>query len=366
MDKTNPYVGFDPGPLFRSMKRETFDMTTLKKKISDMDHSEFSEDCSEGCEHVAGTFPTYIRRRVHALKYLQGEAFSISSQFRQELLELERRYALKYIPIYSERAKIVQGLREPLGKELENFSTDAADSETEEKDNGIPNFWLHVLQNHPSISSLITENDTEALQHLQDIRVMYLSDNPGFKIEFEFSPNEFFSNDIIVKEYHLACPDAEDHTTDFVYDHAVGSKILWKEGKNLCFKTITRTQRHRSNNNTRTVRREEPQESFFHFFLPPTMTIDENDGEENVDELESRLQMDYELGELLKDSIVPNAVDWYTGEALEYAELEDGDFEDEEDYDDDSESGSEEEDSDEEQAPGTQSHPQEKPECKQQ
>lgn len=343
-------------------------MTTLKKKISDMEHSEHSDDCSACCEQAMENMPACVHRRIHALKHLQGEAFSISSQFRQELLDLERKYALKYLPIYSERAKIVQGIREPTDQELTNCPTELLQTEEKETTNGIPNFWLHVLQNHPSFSSLITEEDAEALQHLKDIRVLYLSDNPGFKVEFEFVPNEFFSNELLVKEYHLACPDAEDHTTDFVYDHAVGSKILWKEGKNLCFKTVTRTQRHKSNNSTRTIRREEPQESFFHFFLPPTMTFGEHEGEENVEELESRLQVDYELGEILKDSIVPNAVDWYTGEALEYEELEDEDYEDEDDYDGHSEENcsDEEEEGDEEKFKGRQNRAQEKPECKQQ
>ncbi len=207
------------------------------------------------------------------------------------------------------------------------------------------------------MASLINENDIEALSTLEDIRTMHLKDNAGFKLEFVFGPNEFFSNTILTKEYFLAEPE-EGMQSEFVYDHAKGSEIAWKAEKNLCSKTVVRTQRHRSNNTTRTVKREEKLESFFHFFNPPA--IPEEDGEqsdeEDFEELESRLQADYEVGEILKETIIPDAINWFTGKALEYADF-DGD--DDEEFDDeegdsegeaDSDEGSDDEDSDDEPA----------------
>lgn len=53
--------------------------------------------------------------------------------------------------------------------------------------------------------------------------------------------------------------------------------------------------------------------------------------------------MDYQLGEDIKEKLIPRAIDWFTGEALQFEELED-DF-DEADFDDDDE---DEDDDDEE------------------
>ena len=55
------------------------------------------------------------------------------------------------------------------------------------------------------------------------------------------------------------------------------------------------------------------------------------------------------MGEDIKEKLIPRAIDWFTGEALQYEELdedmEEGDFEDEDDEEDD---GSEDHDDDEE------------------
>lgn len=370
------------------MKRETFDMNALKKKISDMEHSHSEGECCAGDHDYMDDLPLLIRRRVHALKSLHSMRSSISAEFRSELLQLERKYLAKYAPLNEERAKIVNGEREPNDQELKDFKESGVEEVGQtgtpvDTLKGIPNFWLTVLQNHPSIRATIAEEDTEVLSTLRDIRVCYFPDKPGFKLDFEFGPNDFFSNSILSKEYHLDNPE-EGEQDDFVYDHAVGTEILWKNGKNLCFKTVVRTQRHRTNNSTRTVKREEPLDSFFHFFIPPLMPNDEEVESEDIDELENRLQMDYEIGELIKEQIVPNAVDWFTGKALEYAELEDeDDYFGEEGYDEEDEDNEDEEEESDDEAPRNPSKPGmrhrdtsntqtnqaaagEKPECKQQ
>lgn len=334
------------------MKRETFDFSALKKKISEIESHE-EAGCCEGHD-TAEEIPLDIKRRVHALHGLQSKRVAIAAAFRMELLDLERKYLAKYAPLNEERAKIVCGIREPTDEELSDFTSsgveEVAHSSSTKEALGIPEFWVIALQTHPNIQALITEADADALKSLRDIRVAYFSDKPGFKLEFEFAPNEYFSNALLTKEYHLAVPDADDgNYDDFVYDHAVGTEIDWKPGKNLCFKSVVRTQRHRTTNSTRTVKRDEPQKSFFHFFVPPVLPEEETD-DEDADELEARLHMDYELGEILKEHIVPNAVDWYTGEALEYAELEDDEDyyddeleEDEDDFDEEEDEESEEE-----------------------
>lgn len=64
-------------------------------------------------------------------------------------------------------------------------------------------------------------------------------------------------------------------------------------------------------------------------------------------------ELDYQLGEDIKEKLIPRAIDWFTGEALQYENIEDfdeGEFEDEDDEDEDelSDDRDEEEESDDE------------------
>ena len=96
-----------------------------------------------------------------------------------------------------------------------------------------------------------------------------------------------------------------------------------------------------------------PQESFFNFFDPPKAPVGED--EDAAEDVEERLELDYQLGEDIKEKLIPRAIDWFTGEALQFEELdeddlEEGDFEDEDDEEDDeaSDDRDEDEESDEE------------------
>jgi nucleosome assembly protein 1-like 1 len=91
-----------------------------------------------------------------------------------------------------------------------------------------------------------------------------------------------------------------------------------------------------------------PCDSFFNFFSPPKPPKDEAD---TTSDIEERLELDYQLGEDIKEKIIPRAIDWFTGEALQYEAFDDFDeeegFEDEDDDDDDD---SEERDEDDEES----------------
>jgi nucleosome assembly protein 1-like 1 len=94
-----------------------------------------------------------------------------------------------------------------------------------------------------------------------------------------------------------------------------------------------------------------PTESFFNFFDPPSPPQDEDDDASS--DIEERLELDYQLGEDIKEKLIPRAIDWFTGEALQYENFEDfdeGEFEDEDDEDEDelSDDRDEDEESDDE------------------
>lgn len=100
---------------------------------------------------------------------------------------------------------------------------------------------------------------------------------------------------------------------------------------------------------TRVVKKTVPTESFFNFFSPPAAPTEDDDVSEDIEE---RLELDYQLGEDIKEKLIPRAVDWFTGEALAFEELDDGDEDDFEDEDDEDDEDEEEEDSDDDEEEG--------------
>lgn len=103
---------------------------------------------------------------------------------------------------------------------------------------------------------------------------------------------------------------------------------------------------------TRIVKKTIPTPSFFDFFNPATPPSDED--EEIDDEIEQKLELDYQLGEDIKEKLIPRAIDWFTGEALQFendiGDFDEDEFEDEDDEDDDEDErdeDDEEEDEDE-------------------
>lgn len=103
-------------------------------------------------------------------------------------------------------------------------------------------------------------------------------------------------------------------------------------------------------NQTRIVKRSVPLDSFFNFFKPPEPHKEGEEEEEEVDDdLDERLELDYNIGEDIKEKLIPRAIDWYTGAALEYEEIDEDDLP--ADYDDeysDEEDDDEDEDEDDE------------------
>ncbi|KAI9349339.1 nucleosome assembly protein-domain-containing protein [Pilaira anomala] len=334
------------------------------------------------------SLPTSVKRRLNGLKYLQSKHADLENKFQEEVLALEKKYLLLYQPLYDQRAKIITGTYEPTeeevaaGEKVDEEEDDDSESEedeeeedeekTENKDDnkedkdikGIPEFWLTLLKNHPQITETITDEDEDALKHLIDVRMSYM-DQPGFKLEFEFSSNDYFTNKVLSKTYFY-----QDHAYggDFVYDHAEGCDIDWKEGKDLTVTVETKKQRHKGTNKTRVVKRTVPSNSFFYFFSPPAIPdVDEEIDEEEAEGLDAKLEADYEMGEEFKDKIIPHAVDYFTGKALQdYEDEEDFDDEyydeDEEDEDDDDEDDDDEDDDDDDTAPAKSENA---PECKQ-
>lgn len=93
-----------------------------------------------------------------------------------------------------------------------------------------------------------------------------------------------------------------------------------------------------------------PTASFFNFFSPPKPPTDDDDTV--ATDIEERLELDYQLGEDIKEKLIPRAIDWFTGEALQFEELGDELDQDEFDGDEDDEDDEDEDDEDDRRSDG--------------
>ncbi|TFB00046.1 hypothetical protein CCMA1212_007986 [Trichoderma ghanense] len=329
------------------------------------------------------SLPAPVRRRVSGLRAIQKDHAKLEAEFQEEVLQLEKKYFAKFTPLYEKRAAIVNGKVEPTEEEVKRGDEEEDESNRDQAEpageasqptddvseavKGIPEFWLSAMKNQVTLAEMITDRDEAALKHLVDIRMEYL-DKPGFRLIFEFEENEFFSDKIITKTYYYQ--NESGYGGDFIYDHAEGHKIDWYPGKDLTVRIEAKKQRNKNTKQTRIVKKSVPTESFFNFFSPPKPPTDDADADDDVaSDIEERLELDYQLGEDIKEKLIPRAVDWFTGEALAYEEfdeddMEAGDFDDDEDDEDDmSEDHDDDEESDEDDESGKPK--QEAAECKQ-
>jgi len=316
--------------------------------------------------HIESMLPKVVKRRVHALKRLQVQSANIEAKFYDEVHELERKYAALYQPLFDKRRQVVTGAVEPTDEECEwqsdkeeeeelaeELKKKAAveekkeDASPEEDPKGIPDFWLTIFKSVDMLSDLLQEHDEPILKHLQDVQVKF--SEPGqpmsFTLEFHFESNGYFNNAVLTKVYKMKSePDASD---PFSFEgpeiiDCEGCQIDWHKGKDVTVKTIKKKQKHKGRGTVRTVTKQVPNDSFFNFFNPVKINPD---GELDEDS-EFTLASDFEIGHFFRERIVPRAVLYFTGEALEddesfeEEELDEGDEEgEEEEGDEDDEEG---------------------------
>ncbi|XP_030646140.1 nucleosome assembly protein 1-like 4a isoform X2 [Chanos chanos] len=311
----------------------------------------------EGVHHMESLLPKSVKRRVHALKRLQLQCANIEAKFYEEVHELERKYAALYQPLYDKRRDVVSGAVEPTDEECEWHSDreeeDLAeelkkkaaveekkeDSATTEDPKGIPDFWLTTLRSVDMLSDMVQEHDEPILKHLRDIKVKF--SEPGqpmsFTLEFHFETNSYFTNAVLTKVYKMKSEPDEVDPFSFEGPEIIdceGCQIDWHKGKDVTVKTIKKKQKHKGRGTVRTVTKQIPNDSFFNFFNPVKVSPEDPMDEDT----ELTLAADFEIGHFFRERIVPRAVLYFTGEALE-----DDDSFDEEELDE-----GEEEDNDEE------------------
>jgi nucleosome assembly protein 1-like 1 len=313
------------------MQEAELDLNNELRRLMDPEYAE---------KFVASLDPV-IQGRVRALQGMQASINEIRDKYMEEHKAIEKKYEALYEPYFAKRLQIISGQREPTDEEVskgqgEDFKEAEDANQKDSGESGISEFWLLAMNNHDGVSEIIEERDEECLKSLTNITAKCFDDpDKGFTIEFHFAENEFFTNTLLTKTYHLVDED------EIVLDKAEGCEIDWKPGKNLTVIMKKKKQRAKGGKQTRTVTKEEPCESFFNFFKPPQIPEDMDDDDDDEDmgaTLEELVEQDYEIGCMIKDQIVPKAVCWYTGEAASHDDDDDDMFQHHDDDDDDSDS----------------------------
>lgn len=299
-----------------------------------MDPEEFVSKLSPG-----------LRVRVEELQHIQEKHDDLEKEFRKERAALEEKYAKLYAPLYDERAQIVIGDKDVPLPEGEPAPTGDAEK-------GIPGFWATVLARADLVQS---EKDADALTYLTNITcetVTGTSKQPadedggpeeeiettGFKLTFTFKENPYFTNTVLTKTYYMLDDDEP------VLERSEGTEIDWKQGKNITVKVMKKKPKKGAKPDAKPQTKLEPVESFFTFFKPPQVPDDDADldGEE-MEQLHDAIEADYDAGDMIKTKLIPHAVDWFTGEALEDEGIgmfgDDDDDDEDEDEDDDDDEG---------------------------
>lgn len=235
-----------------------------------------------------------VQESIEEIDRVQCEIDKLNEEASEEILKVEQKYNKLRQPHYKGRSDLI-------GK--------------------VPNFWVTVFVNHPQLSTLLDEDDEEALQYLKKVDVQEFEDiKSGYKINFHFDEtrNPFFENDVLFKEFIL---NENGEPT------CKSSTIKWKPGKNLTEsakldivdpKNVNRKRAHKEAS------------LFFSWF---------NDHADAAGD---------DFGEVIKDDIWPNPLQYFLANNDEDEEDDDeNEVDEDEEDDDDSEEDDEEGDADE-------------------
>jgi len=180
---------------------------------------------------------------------------------------------------------------------------------------------------------MVTEKDRPILGYLQNIELNLHNDDNGFDLIFSFGANNYFNETVITKSMVMQDKGILDSTSS--------TAITWKDGCNPTLKKQKKKKKGKK------VTVESECESFFNIFKTLTQPDekevetkkpagDEDDEEDMEEEIQEKLADDLEVAEMIKEDVIPLALEYYLGviekEAPEdeEAEMGSGDDDDEE------------------------------------
>jgi len=219
------------------------------------------------------------QKAIESIDEVQNEIDRLNEQASEEILKVEQKYNKLRQPFFGKRSDLIAK---------------------------IPSFWVTAFVNHPQVSALLNEDDEEVLQHLKKVEVCEFDDiKSGYSISFFFEKNPYFKNECLKKEFHLG--DGGEPTSKC-------TTIDWHAGKDLTQRTSSPGKAAATKGSKRN---HDEQESFFCWFAD---TMDASADE---------------LGEVIKDDIWPNPLQYYLASEIDEDDLDDEDIDDDEDDEED-------------------------------
>jgi len=221
-------------------------------------------------------FDEETQKALEDIDGCQNEIDAMNEKASEEILKVEQKYNQLRRPFFDKRNEIIAR---------------------------IPKFWLTAFINHPQISSIIEEDEEDALQYLSKLEVEEFEDiKSGYKIKFHFSANPYFSNESLCKEFQLGT--SGDPTSS-------STSIEWKEGYNLTAKAEQRAALAKGSR-----KRQLETRTFFTWF------------QDNMDPSQD------DVAEVIKDDLWPNPLQYFLVPDIEVENGgDDEDLDDEEEVD---------------------------------
>lgn len=221
------------------------------------------------------------------------------------------------------------GLKDDGYESLEVPMCDVKDIQNTVK--GVSGFWLRAMLAHSNIQHEITEKDRSILAYMEDLKLNLHETGFGFDLTFVFESNSYFSGTELKKSFVMTKPN--------VVEKCQGTTIQWAAG---CDPTKEKKKKKvKQGGKQKTVTTTVKCDSFFNFFetveaaeLGKKKPSGDSDSEEDENKIGEQMDHDFDMGNDLKDDIVPLALEYYLG-VIQKEEEGDEDDEDDDDSDED-------------------------------
>lgn len=123
-----------------------------------------------------------VEAAVNGMKECQVVIDELTQNANDEILKVEQKYNKLRKPEYSKRNNFIKK---------------------------IDGFWADVFSHHPELKGVLRKDDIKCFKFLKTIELDDLEPpKTGFSIKFNFSPNPYFTNSSITKEYVLPWNDS--------------------------------------------------------------------------------------------------------------------------------------------------------------
>lgn len=227
--------------------------TSNNNEASGLEAVEAADDNSkDGREYDPET-----QKALEEIDSCQNEIDSLNEKASEEILKVEQKYNKLRKPFFEKRNELIKK---------------------------IPNFWVTAFVNHPTLTTILEEEEEECLNYLSKLEVEEFEDiKSGYRIIFHFDPNPYFENGTLVKEFHLG--SSGDPTSS-------STPINWKNTE-LAERLKEQTMNRVNSQKNRKRKRSGSPQTFFTWYL--------QNGDASADD----------IAEVIKDDMWPNPLQYF-------------------------------------------------------